>query len=233
MDFIVLDTTEISSQTIVLRLFLSTLLGGLLGWERESRRQQAGLRTHMVISVGACLLMLISIYIPQTFSQYPNVDPGRIAAQVESGIGFLGAGAIYRLGANTHGLTTAATIWAVAAVGLSVGVGMYEAAVVVTLLLLFVLSILDKVGKKFFVGGSFKTLKISFQSAKIETNKVFAILEKYKITTRNVNVVQSQNKHNAKIQLYVFVPDNLNLKNFYKDLNELKNVGQISLGQEF
>lgn len=233
MDWTFLESTEINLSNITIRLFLSTLLGGLLGWEREARRQNAGLRTHMVISVGSCLLMLISIYIPQTFSGYPNVDPGRIAAQVVSGIGFLGAGAIFRLGGSTHGLTTAATIWAVAAVGLSVGAGMYEAAIIVTLLLLFVLSILDKVGKRVFIGGSLKTLKISFQSAKIETSKIFAILEKHEVITKNINVVQSTNKQNSKIMLYVFVPENLKVKQLYKDLNELKNVGQISLGQDF
>ncbi len=233
MEFPLLDTTEINLQTIALRLFLSTILGGLLGWERETKRQQAGLRTHIIICVGACLLMLLSVYIPQTFTQYRNVDPGRIAAQVVSGIGFLGAGAIFRLGANTHGLTTAATIWVVAAVGLTVGAGMYEAATITTLIILFVLSILDKIGKRFFIGGSLKTLKISFQSSKIETTKVFSILEKHDVATRNVNVMQSTNKQNSKIQLFVFVPDNLNVKGFYKDLNELKNVKQISLGQDF
>lgn len=233
MDWAFFESTEINTGNIAFRLFLSTVLGGLLGWERESRRQNAGLRTHMVIAAGSCLLMLISIFIPQTFSDYRNADPGRIAAQVVSGIGFLGAGAIFRLGGSTHGLTTAATVWVVAAVGLSVGAGMYGAAVIVTLLLLFVLAILDKVGKKFLIRGSLKTLKISFQSAKIETSKIFAILEKHEMITKNINVVQSTNKQNSKIMLYVFVPDNLNVKQFYKDLNELKNVGQISLGQDF
>lgn len=233
MDWLFLESTEINTGTIIFRLFLSTILGGLLGWERETRRQNAGLRTHMIISVGSCLLMLISIFIPQTFSDYPNVDPGRIAAQVVSGIGFLGAGAIFRLGGSTHGLTTAATIWAVAAVGLSAGAGMYGAAVMVTLLLLFVLVILDKVEKKLFIGGSLKTLKISFQSSKIQTSNIFTILEKHKIITKNINVIQSTNKQNSKIKLYVFVPEKLNVKQFYEDLNELQNVGQISLGQDF
>lgn len=228
-----MSLTEINTSSIIVRLLLSTLLGGLLGWERESRRQNAGLRTHMIISVGSCLLMLISIYIPQTFSEYRNVDPGRIAAQVVSGIGFLGAGAIFRLGGNTHGLTTAATIWAVAAVGLATGAGMYEAAIIVTLLLLFVLSILDKIGKRVFIGGALKTLKISFQSAKIETSKVLSILEEYEVITKSINVLQSRNKKNTKIMLYVIVPENLNLKHFYKSLNELEDVGQISLGQDF
>lgn len=233
MDLSFIESTEITLESITIRLLLSTFLGGMLGFERESRRQNAGLRTHIIISVGSCLLMLISIYIPQTFRAYPNVDPGRIAAQVVSGIGFLGAGAIFRLGGNTHGLTTAATIWAVAAVGLAVGAGMYEAAVLVTLLLLFVLAILDKLGKRVFTGGSLKTLKINFQSSKIETSKILAILEEYHITTKNISVVQSRNKHNSKILLYVMVPENLNVKRLYRDLNELKDVGQISLGQDF
>ncbi|WP_299822973.1 MgtC/SapB family protein [uncultured Pontibacter sp.] len=233
MDWLFLDSTDITVTNIVIRILLSAILGGLLGLERESRRQNAGLRTHIIIAVGSCLLMLISVYIPQTFSAYPNVDPGRIAAQVVSGIGFLGAGAIFRLGGSTHGLTTAATIWAVAAVGLSVGVGMYAAAIIVTMLLLFVLAILDKVGKKFITGGSLKTLKVNFQSTKIETSKVISILEKHDIITKNINIVQSKNKQNSTIKLYVFVPEGLRLKQFYKDMNELKNVGQISLGQDF
>ncbi|GAB2537610.1 MgtC/SapB family protein [Rufibacter soli] len=233
MDFSFLYTTELSLPAIVARILLSILLGGLLGWERERNRHTAGLRTLIIICVGSCLLMLISIYIPQTFSHYRNADPGRIAAQVVSGIGFLGAGAIYKLGVNTHGLTTAATIWAVAAVGLAIGTGMYEAAIFVTLLLLFVLSTLDKVGKKIFKGGALKTLKINFKSAKLETSKVFAILEKYEIVTKNINVVQSTNKQNSKILLYVYFPESVSVKELYKDLNELKNVSEISLGQDF
>lgn len=233
MDVSFLISTEINLSSIVFRLFLSMILGGLLGWERETRRQHAGLRTHMIISVGSCLLMLISIYIPQAFSEYPNVDPGRIAAQVVSGIGFLGAGAIFRLGGSTHGLTTAATIWAVAAVGLAAGAGMYEAATLVTMLLLFVLAILDKVEKRIFTGGTLKTLKISFVSAKIETSKILSILEKHRITTKSINVVQSRNKQNSRIMLYVIVPEKVNIKQFYKDLNGLKDISQISLGMDF
>ncbi|HEY4651729.1 MAG TPA: MgtC/SapB family protein [Pontibacter sp.] len=233
MDLLFLESDEISLGNIVVRVMLSALLGGLLGWERESRRQHAGLRTHIVIAVGACLLMLISIYVPQNFGEYRNVDPGRIAAQVVSGIGFLGAGAIFRLGGNTHGLTTAATIWAVAAVGLASGVGLYSAAIVVTFLLLFVLAILDKVGKRFLHSGSLKTLKIGFQSGIVETSKLFAILEKHNIVTKNINIEQSKNKQHSTIKLYVFVPEYLHVKHFYRDLNELKNIGRISLGQDF
>ncbi|NEM98472.1 MgtC/SapB family protein [Pontibacter burrus] len=233
MDLILFDSHEVTLGNVVIRVLLSAVLGGLLGWEREKRRQQAGLRTHIVIAVGACLLMLISVYIPQTFSEYRNVDPARLAAQVVSGIGFLGAGAIFRLGGNTHGLTTAATIWAVAAVGLAVGVGMYAPAAVVTIVLLFVLAVLDKVGKRYLNTGTLKTLKITYESSKIETSKILGILENHDIITNNINIVQSKNRQHTTIKLYVYVPKALHVKQLYKELNDLKNVGRISLGQDF
>lgn len=233
MDLLLFDSHEITLGNVIIRVLLSALLGGLLGWERESRRQHAGLRTHIVIAVGACLLMLISVYIPQTFSDYRNVDPARLAAQVVSGIGFLGAGAIFRLGGNTHGLTTAATIWAVAAVGLAVGVGMYGAATIVTIVLLFVLAVMDKIGKRYLNSGTLKTLKVTYESAKIETSKILAILESHDIITKNINIVQSKNKQHTTIKFYVYVPEHLHVKQLYKDLNDLKNVGRISLGQDF
>jgi putative Mg2+ transporter-C (MgtC) family protein len=233
MDWNLFEETEITSGTIILRLVLSILLGGMLGWEREAKRQHAGLRTHIIICLGSTLLMLISIFIPQTFSDFQNGDPGRIAAQVVSGIGFLGAGAIFRLGGSTRGLTTAATIWAVAAVGLAIGAGMYEGALVGTGLILFVLVFLGKLESRFFPEGTLKTLNISFQSVKIETSNVFAILEKYQIQIKSVNMLQSRDKKKFKMQLYVFVPEKINIKKLYNDLNELPNVIQISLGQDF
>ena len=111
---------------MILRLCLSFIAGAIIGFERSSRRQAAGLRTHILIATGATLLMLLSIYLPQQFSSAHRAgDPGRIAAQVVSGIGFLGAGAIIRLGNNVRGLTTAASLWFVAAVGLAIGGGMF------------------------------------------------------------------------------------------------------------
>lgn len=233
MDWSFFEITEINATTITLRMVLSMLLGGILGWERESRRQHAGLRTHIIICLGSTLLMLISIFIPQTFSDFQNGDPGRIAAQVVSGIGFLGAGAIFRLGGTTKGLTTAATIWAVAAVGLAVGAGMYLGAIIGTFIILFVLIILGKVEGRFFPEGSIKILEVNFQDIKIETNKIFSILEKHNIKTKNINVLQSKDKKRSKVQLYVFVPEKVNIKKLYNDFNELPNVGQISLDQNF
>jgi putative Mg2+ transporter-C (MgtC) family protein len=139
------NITEID---IVIRLCLAFLGGGIIGFERSYRRQVAGLRTHILIALGAASLMLLSIWIPQNFSE--RGDPGRIAAQVVSGIGFLGAGAIIRLGSNIRGLTTAASLWLTAAIGLTIGAGMFVTALTAEILALVTLFVLHIVEDKIF-----------------------------------------------------------------------------------
>ena len=114
---------------ILLRLTVAAALGGAIGLERELRERQAGLRTHLVVCVGSALFTLVSAY---AFTS-PRVDPTRIAAQIVSGIGFLAAGAIIRQGLSVRGLTTAATLWLVAAIGMASGAGYYAAAIIATL----------------------------------------------------------------------------------------------------
>ena len=131
---------ELSSLEVVLRVVLAAVLGGAIGLERELRDREAGLRTHLLVSVGAALFTMVSAYAwtDWQFSQREGLvfDPTRIAAQVVTGIGFLGAGAIIRQGLSVKGLTTAATLWVVAAIGMAAGVGYYEAAFVTTALVL-------------------------------------------------------------------------------------------------
>ncbi|HEV7134736.1 MAG TPA: MgtC/SapB family protein [Gaiellaceae bacterium] len=122
---------------VLLRLSVAAALGGAIGMERELRERQAGLRTHLVVSVGAALFTLVSAYGFREFliqgGPLVRTDPTRIAAQIVSGIGFLGAGAIIRQGLSVRGLTTAATLWLVAAIGMASGAGYYDAAVIATL----------------------------------------------------------------------------------------------------
>lgn len=129
---------EITYLSIVLRIIAAFFLGGLLGWEREIKKRAAGLRTYMLVCVGSCMIMLTNQYIYQYFG---TGDPVRMGAQVVSGIGFLGAGTIV----VTHrskvtGLTTAAGLWASAAVGLALGIGFYEVAFVGALLIIVILT---------------------------------------------------------------------------------------------
>jgi len=137
----------------VIRLCLAFAAGGIIGIERSSRRQVAGLRTHILIAIGSCCLMMLSIWLPQ---QANFGDPGRIAAQVVSGMGFLGAGAIIRLGSNIKGLTTAASLWLTAAVGLTIGAGMFIAALTTVILAIITLILLNRLERKLFPEDNWK-----------------------------------------------------------------------------
>jgi putative Mg2+ transporter-C (MgtC) family protein len=131
----------LSSWEVLLRVGLAAALGGVLGLERELREREAGLRTHLLVSVGSALFTLVSAYGFHAFlssgQSVIRADPTRIAAQIVTGIGFLGAGAIIRQGFSVRGLTTAATLWVVAAIGLAAGAGYYSAAVITTAVALF------------------------------------------------------------------------------------------------
>ena len=138
---------------ILIRLSLAFAAGFIIGFERSSRRQVAGLRTHILICIGAACLMLLSIWLPQHMN---GGDPGRIAAQVVAGMGFLGAGAIIKLGNNIRGLTTAASLWVTAAIGLTIGAGMYLTAGIVVGFVLITLIFLHFVEKKIFPEDNWK-----------------------------------------------------------------------------
>src|SRR3954447_25796521 len=137
------DVVSLSWSEALLRLVLAAVLGGAVGIEREVREREAGLRTHMMVSLGSALFTITSAY---GFTEFVTaqgnlyrIDPTRIAAQIVSGIGFLGAGAIIRQGLSVRGLTTAATLWVVAAIGLASGAGYYDAAVMTTVVVLVAL----------------------------------------------------------------------------------------------
>jgi putative Mg2+ transporter-C (MgtC) family protein len=132
---LLLATSSLHWYEAMLRLALAGVLGGMIGLERELREREAGLRTHLLVAVGSALFTIVGAY---GFGGI-RTDPTRIAAQVVTGIGFLGAGAIIRQGFSIRGLTTAATLWVVAAVGLAAGAGYYSAAVISTGLVLLAL----------------------------------------------------------------------------------------------
>lgn len=135
---------------IILRLISSLVLGGLVGLERQLHRRVAGLRTHILVSLGSCLIMLTSLYVFDIYKDKVPIDPGRIAAGVITGIGFLGAGTIIREREGIKGLTTAASLWVVAGIGLAVGCGFLRAAILTTSLVLITLFFLGYAEKIMF-----------------------------------------------------------------------------------
>lgn len=141
----------ISHDELILRLVIAALLGGFVGFERERLNWAAGLRTHMLVCLGAALIMIVSQYAfhQVLYQGLINLDPSRVAAQVVSGIGFLGAGTILFQKNVIRGLTTAASLWAVAAVGLATGGGLYLAAIFTTSLIYVILAGLKPLERKF------------------------------------------------------------------------------------
>ena len=132
----------VTTTAVFVRLILAVIVGGLVGFEREVRRHSAGLRTYILVSLGSCLIMLTSLYVLDIYKDEAAADPARIAAGVIAGIGFLGAGTIIRSSEGVKGLTTAASLWLVAAAGLGIGCGFYLASLVAAALALIVLSVL-------------------------------------------------------------------------------------------
>lgn len=143
MEFLNLDAFELEN---ILKLIIAAFVGGIIGTEREIKNRAAGFRTHILVTVGACLIMIISS------DAFPHVeaDPTRIAAQVVSGIGFLGAGSIMQNKKKVKGLTTAANIWVCGALGLAIGAGMYAEAITATIIIMLVLTILSRFAHRFF-----------------------------------------------------------------------------------
>jgi putative Mg2+ transporter-C (MgtC) family protein len=147
------------SSDLILRLIVASLLGGAMGLEREIHGRPAGLRTHFLVSLGAAAFMMMSPFIAG-ISEGVWGDPGRVAAQIVSGIGFLGAGAIVKEGVNIHGLTTAACLWVAAAIGMASGAGLFNEAIFITILAVIALVFLP-IAEVIFKTHSYRVLEIT------------------------------------------------------------------------
>ncbi len=225
----IFNSSDLTVWTVVFRLLLSLVLGGTIGIERELDKQPAGLRTHILISVGATLIMLVSISVPRTYSNFSSGDPARIAAQVVSGIGFLGAGAILRMGINIRGLTTAASIWIVAALGLAVGAGIYIASAVTTVLILFALVVLKKVEDRLFGKDDPRLLELIMKGENVESAQIRAIIEEYADKIYSTKVSQSVDSGEIKLQFYTDFKKNFDCDHLFAVLKQNRKVKKIRL----
>lgn len=156
-----INSLEVNMVNSMFRLILSMLLGMVVGAERKRKGQIAGIRTFALISMGACLAMLLSIYVPQVYLGLKNGDPGRIAAQVITGIGFIGGGAMIHMKGAVRGLTTAAGIWMTAIIGMAVGIGMYMCSIGATILILLTLVTFEQYEKRRQLGQESKVVSIT------------------------------------------------------------------------
>ncbi len=222
-------STEITFETALLRLLVSFVAGMLIGVEREAHSQPAGMRTHILISLGSTLAMLLSIYIPQTFTGFQNGDPGRIAAQVVTGIGFLGAGAILRFGVNVKGLTTAASIWAMAILGMAIGAGLFAISAVVTAIILVTLTIMDVFEKYFFQDRVLKKIEIVIRKKSVGVNDLRRIISALKIRIHEVDIKRSTGETTEKVIFYVYIPIKMDPQRLGDELEKTDGVVAFSV----
>ena len=193
----------LSDIDMMLRLLIAAVLSGLIGYEREVHGRLAGFRTHILVGVGSALMMLTSMYIFDIYRGHAAVDPGRIAAQVVSGIGFLGAGTIIRFKASVRGLTTAASLWTVAGLGLAVGAGMYVPATFTTLLVLAALFFLNRVERVMIRRDWYKTLEIETKAGASQLQEIRALLSGYDVEIKDFDVKKSSSSEDLIIKISV------------------------------
>ncbi|GAA0434098.1 hypothetical protein GCM10008983_08360 [Lentibacillus halophilus] len=181
--------------TIMIRIVIALILSGLIGFERELKNHSAGFRTHILVGVGACLMMVLSLYgFEWMIDAYDNIrfDPARIPSYVISGIGFLGAGTIIVNGMTIRGLTTAASIWTVAGLGLVVGAGMYASAVFTTVIILLSLVFLNNFEKVFKKGKSSYVVEIIAMPG-LELNHAIGVFEHHQLVLKRVEISRTEN----------------------------------------
>jgi putative Mg2+ transporter-C (MgtC) family protein len=227
-----LGQSRVDLPVTLFRLLLSFVLGAIIGIEREWHRQSAGLRTHTMIAIGSTLFTLVSIYIPQTFTHFQMGDPGRVAAQIVTGIGFLGGGAIFRLGANVRGLTTAASIWAVAGIGMAVGTGMYAAALIGEGVVLFVLFAMAPFERRLFPDINLRSMEIVLSGSDPRTEKITSILGESGIGITAIDVSQSFEKKSVKLRLSIRMPKDLDWRRLYQRMEQVKGIKTVNLDQK-
>lgn len=223
---------DVNTLQAIFKLMLSLILGSVVGFERKRKGQPAGLRTFALISMGATLAMLVSIYICQEYVGLKNGDPGRIAAQVITGVGFLGAGAIIQMKGSVRGLTTAAGIWMVSTIGLAVGVGLYVLSVVATLLILFILVQLERFEHKVDMGSDARIIRMKVDTIVENIDPYREALARYRVTLTNVYVDYDYSVSETRLNLVVLVKEGVDYIQLFKALSGISPTSSISLSNQ-
>lgn len=204
---------------LLLRVFIACLLGGAIGYERKNRNKCAGIRTHAIVALGASLIMIVSKY---GFTDIPSYDAARVAAQVVSGIGFLGAGIIFIRNNSVSGLTTAAGIWTTAGVGLAMGSGLYIIGIVVTFFVIIVQVVLHRIS---FLSSENVTadlrLTLVAEDGAIDRIRKLMADERLELLTLKVNKAK---KDEIKLELLVIYPAGYNKIQFISELAKRSDI---------
>lgn len=215
-------SSELTWYACLMRIILSFVAGVILGIERKMRQQFVGMRTLLLICVSSTLLMLLSIYSATMLPR--GGDPSRIAAQVVSGIGFLGAGTIIRQGLNIKGLTSSAIIWAAAALGLAIGAGFVFPALVTLVLFVLALVFLEKIEEKYFPSGRSKKLSLVFANNRIDIDALAKLLNAHGLSIINTDVTRILTQKQMLISFLVRVPPAIDI---FDIADKIKTLGRL------
>lgn len=211
---------------IVMKLLLALVLGGLIGLERELSKHPAGLRTHILVSTGSAVFMLVGYYALKYYNEMDAViDPTRMAAGIVTGIGFLGAGAIMKEGVNVRGLTTAASIWVAAAIGVCVVSELYITAVVATLITLATLLIFSRVELRIGTKVHHGTLKLEAESLKKVPDKVANIFRSMDVKVESMEMKRVGGK--VYLKYTVELPDDMDATGIINHLAKEKDIENL------
>ncbi|ABR49221.1 MgtC/SapB transporter [Alkaliphilus metalliredigens QYMF] len=224
----------ISTWETILRLVLSAITGGLVGMEREASNRPAGLRTHVLVTLGSTLIMLISMYgFDGLGVGGQGGDPARLAAQVVSGIGFLGAGTILRTGSNIRGLTTAASIWVCGGIGLAIGNGYYVGGITTAVIVLFTLKSLGAIEKKLFKK-KYRSLILQCIERPGLIGDIGHVLGRNHIAIRDIKVIaedeeeddENEEGYRIEVRFMVKLPSKFTKDSFFNEICQIKGVEQ-------
>ena len=220
-------------QEIALRLAIAAILGSIVGSERQRHEWAAGPRTHMVVCVGSALIMIVSMFGFQDVVNHPGIvlDPSRVAAQVISGIGFLGAGTILFLRREVvRGLTTAAGLWTVAAIGLAAGGGLYFAACITTAIIFVILAALKPLETRFFNKDKFNGVSLVLERKQVSLENIEDVFNTHKIKYTKISLSPSleEDLDDMSISIQKLSLDKTNLLVVIEDLRKIKGVREVS-----
>ena len=220
----------ISEVQIILRVLVGAALGAVIGLERERNNQPAGLRTHMILVIGATLAMVLSVNLGYLYARPGTpADPARLAAQVISGIGFLGAGAILRYGFNVKGLTTATSLWTMAIVGLTVGAGYYLVAVVTTAIMLLVLGLLNVIENRFVRTSVTRFISVQADYRKGVVKEIRKKVNDFVDDLISFNIPKHYKSKRLRIQIVALIPKDQKLEDLIDGLSDVEGVRNLKV----
>ena len=223
---------EVTTVGSIYKLLLSMVLGAVVGFERKRKGQSAGVRTFSLIAMGATLAMLLSIYVPQEYMGLKNGDPGRIAAQVVTGIGFLGAGAIIQMKGSVRGLTTAAGIWMLATIGMAVGVGLYWLSGVATMLILFILVQLESIEHRMSAGSESRIIRMRIATILRDISGYRKVLKNHRIHLSNFYVEYNYETNTTSLNLVILAHASIDYIKLFDELSREHPTQAITLANQ-